>query len=188
MTLPDRQRWAQLSPLLEALLELHATARAARLAELRARDAALADELEAMLVSAERAEASNFLIGDAQAEGAAPSTLVGEPIGAYVIEASLGHGGTGSVWRARRVDGRFEGAVAIKLLHLSLIGRAGALRFEREGAILAAHAPEHRALARCGCHVRRTTLPRDRAGRGRAHRPPLRRAAARRDTAPGAVR
>ena len=137
MTLPDRRRWAQLSPLLEELLELVATARAARLAELRARDGALADELEAMLRSAQRAEASNFLTGDAQGHSATPATLVGEPIGAYVIEASLGQGGTGSVWRARRVDGRFEGAVAIKLLHLSLIGRAGALRFEREGAILA---------------------------------------------------
>jgi serine/threonine-protein kinase len=34
-------------------------------------------------------------------------------------------------------DGRFEGAVAIKLLHLSLLGRAGAERFRREGHILA---------------------------------------------------
>jgi eukaryotic-like serine/threonine-protein kinase len=137
MTLPDRQRWAQLSPLLEDLLELDGPGRRARLAELRAIDRTMADELESMVSANDRAEGCHFLTGDAQGESAAPATLVGERIGAYLIEASLGQGGTGSVWRARRVDGRFEGAVAIKLLHLSLIGRAGALRFEREGAILA---------------------------------------------------
>jgi eukaryotic-like serine/threonine-protein kinase len=137
MNLPDRQRWAQLSPVLEELLELDATGRQARLSELRASDGTMADELESMVSANDRAEGCNFLAGDAQGESAAPATLVGERIGAYLIEASLGQGGTGSVWRARRVDGRFEGAVAIKLLHLSLIGRAGALRFEREGAILA---------------------------------------------------
>jgi eukaryotic-like serine/threonine-protein kinase len=137
MTLPDRQRWAQLSPLLEELLDLDAAAREARLTELHARDDALADELESMLDAADRAEASEFLTGGVRVESPAPAPLVGEQIGAYLIEAPLGQGGTGSVWRARRVDGRFEGAVAIKLLHLSLIGRTGALRFEREGAILA---------------------------------------------------
>jgi hypothetical protein len=70
------------------------------------------------------------------AESAAPS-LAGQHLGPYVLEEPLGQGGGGSVWRARREDGRFEGAVAIKLLHLSLLGRAGAERFRREGHILA---------------------------------------------------
>ena len=43
----------------------------------------------------------------------------------------------GSVWLARRSDGRFEGLVAVKLLNVSLIGRAGEERFRREGSILA---------------------------------------------------
>ena len=54
-----------------------------------------------------------------------------------MLEVPLGQGGGGSVWRARREDGRYDGAVAIKLLHLSLLGGAGAKRFEREGQILA---------------------------------------------------
>jgi eukaryotic-like serine/threonine-protein kinase len=137
MTLPDRQRWVQLNPLLEELLDLGASQRAARLAELRAQGATLADELESMLRSADRVAASDFLAGNVLADSAPPTTLVGEQIGAYLIEAPLGQGGTGSVWRARRADGRYDGAVAIKLLHLSLIGRSGAVRFEREGAILA---------------------------------------------------
>ena len=41
----------------------------------------------------------------------------------------------GSVWRAQRIDGRFEGSVAIKLLNLALIGREGDERFKREGSL-----------------------------------------------------
>jgi eukaryotic-like serine/threonine-protein kinase len=137
MMLPNRQRWARLNPLLEELLDFDASRRNARLAELRADEPTLADELGSMLSSAERIAKSDFLIGDVLGANAPPSTLVGQRIGAYVVEAPLGQGGTGSVWRARRADGRHDGAVAIKLLHLSLVGRNGALRFEREGAILA---------------------------------------------------
>jgi eukaryotic-like serine/threonine-protein kinase len=138
MPLPDRQRWAELNAWLEELLELGAAARETRLAELRTLHATLADELASMLRSAERVAASGFLAGNAIDDSALSApTLVGEQIGAYRIEALLGQGGTGSVWRARRADGRHEGAVAIKLLHLSLVGRHGATRFEREGAILA---------------------------------------------------
>ena len=135
-TLPEPSRWRLLSPLLDELLEQSAAERQRRLGELRGRDSGLADELEVLLGASGRAQATHFLAGDAQADGM-PAALIGRQIGAYVIEAHLGQGGTGSVWRARRADGRFEGAVAVKLLHLSLIGRAGALRFEREGAILA---------------------------------------------------
>ena len=137
MSMPDPQRWKQLSPLLDELLDLDAAHRQSRLADLRKLDASVAQELEAMLGSAVGAEQTNFLASHVRNDGAAAATLVGEQVGAYVIEALLGQGGTGSVWRARRTDGRFEGAVAIKLLHMSLIGRMGALRFEREGAILA---------------------------------------------------
>ncbi len=69
--------------------------------------------------------------------GAAPTTLIGRHIGPYVIEAEIGHGGMGSVWRARRTDSRYEGLVAIKLLHLSWLGQGGEQRFLLEGRLLA---------------------------------------------------
>ncbi|MEQ1683926.1 MAG: serine/threonine-protein kinase [Burkholderiaceae bacterium] len=134
MNVPDPQRWAMLSPLLDELLELPADARPARLALLRAQDAGLAEELEALLAGPDSTRGGRFMAGTALRE--APS-LAGQRLGAYTLEAPLGQGGTGTVWRARRDDGRFEGAVAIKLLHLSLIGQAGAERFSREGNILA---------------------------------------------------
>src|SRR4030095_11388955 len=67
----------------------------------------------------------------------APTSLVGQTLGVYTLEAPLGQGGMGSVWRARRNDGRFESTVAIKLLNAALIGHAGEQRFRREGNILA---------------------------------------------------
>ena len=137
MTLPDAAAWKRLSPLLDELLEADAETRAQRLAELRASDATLALKVESLLATGGRAHASHFLDGNAKRDDDATDEVAGRQIGAYAIEAPLGRGSTGSVWRAHRSDGRFDGSVAVKLLHLSMIGRAGALRFEREGRILA---------------------------------------------------
>ena len=41
------------------------------------------------------------------------------------------------MWLAHRHDGRFEGRVAIKLLNMALVGRAGEERFRQEGHLLA---------------------------------------------------
>ena len=57
-----------------------------------------------------------------------------EDIGAYTLIAEIGRGGMGTVWRARRNDGRFEGEVAIKLL---TSGGIAAQRFKLEGHFLA---------------------------------------------------
>ena len=115
------------------------------LQQLRARDAALANELEWLADAGQRADRSRFLDGvvwrGGTGERAPPlsleRSLEGQRLGAYRLETPLGQGGMGSVWRARRDDGRFEGEVAIKLLHPSLLGDSGAQRFRREGAILA---------------------------------------------------
>ena len=144
MTVPDRDRWRRLSPLLDELLDLPVEARALRIEALRAQDPELAVQVASLVDDVAGADAARFLDGSAERgddagrrTAGAASTLEGQRIGPYVFEAPLGQGGTGTVWRARRADGRFEAKVAIKLLHLSLLGRAGAQRFEREGAILA---------------------------------------------------
>ena len=139
MTTPNPQNWARLSPLLDELLDLPEPERQARVAEVRAENSQLGDELAALLLDSQSAQVKDFLAKPlVNAQDQTPeSTLAGQRLGAYVLESPLGQGGTGSVWRARREDGRFTGAVAIKLLHLSLLGRAGAERFKREGDILA---------------------------------------------------
>lgn len=137
MSLPSPTRWKELSPLLDSLLDADAMQRAQRMAELRQRDASLARDLDSMLGATEQAKVRSFLSGPSEHDVAAPARLIGKSIGPYVIQAPLGQGGTGTIWRVRRADGRFTGEAAIKLLHLSLMGRAGEQRFTREGAILA---------------------------------------------------
>ena len=67
---------------------------------------------------------------------AAPVSLEGRTFGAYELVERIGAGGMGTVWRARRNDGRFEGDVAVKLLHPSLVEERGSERFRSEGSIL----------------------------------------------------
>ena len=140
MKILDPQRWVVISPLLDELWDLPEPARAARIAALRIESPALADELSEWLRDNELAACGGFLSNSATppaVEHAETASLAGQRLGAYVLESPLGQGGTGTVWRARREDGRYDGAVAVKLLHLSLLGRAGAERFRREGHILA---------------------------------------------------
>ena len=66
-----------------------------------------------------------------------PDGLAGQAIGPYTLVREIGHGGMGTVWLARRTDGRYEGEVAIKFLRSGLFGHGDAARFEREGSILA---------------------------------------------------
>jgi eukaryotic-like serine/threonine-protein kinase len=63
-------------------------------------------------------------------------SMIGQTVGAYTIVSPIGHGGMGSVWLAKRSDGRFEGHAAVKFLNASLVGR-GEERFRREGTIVA---------------------------------------------------
>lgn len=139
MTTPNPANWPQLSPLLDELLDLPEQERQTRLNEVRAQNPQLGDDLATLLSDSQSAQVKDFLAKPLlnSVDQAPESTLAGQRLGAYVLESPLGQGGTGSVWRARREDGRFTGAVAIKLLHLSLLGRAGAERFKREGDILA---------------------------------------------------
>jgi serine/threonine protein kinase len=131
----DKARWLRLSPLLDEILDLEGSARAQRLAALRAEDAALADDLDALLGELGSADRDTFL--ERPALLLREASMAGQTVGAYTVERELGQGGMGSVWLARRTDGRFEGFVAIKFLNPGLVTRGGPERFAREGSILA---------------------------------------------------
>src|SRR5208282_3691310 len=57
-------------------------------------------------------------------------------LGPYTLISPIGQGGMGSVWLARRSDGRFERQAAVKFVNIALAGRAAEERFKREGTIL----------------------------------------------------
>ncbi|HWA56172.1 MAG TPA: protein kinase [Gemmatimonadales bacterium] len=135
----DRERWARLRPLLEEALELGPDARATWLGRQRERDPALAQELEAMLAEEHRLEQEGFLADDASAPSLLGSgaSLAGKTVGPYTIESLLGQGGMGSVWLARRTDGRFDAKVAVKFMSIALLDPLLEARFRREGSTLA---------------------------------------------------
>jgi tetratricopeptide (TPR) repeat protein len=131
----DRARWERASPLLDDLLDVEPSRRLTLLEALRQEDAALADDLEELLQRLDAVERDSFLEGRVALQD---SSLAGQTVGAYTIVRELGQGGMGSVWLAKRTDGRYEGDVAIKFLHdAGAPLRGSAERFAREGSILA---------------------------------------------------
>ncbi len=133
---------AALEPLLDRALELPPDDRGRLVAQVRRDAPELARELEALL-DVERDLDDHGFLSDPIAVRAgdwltpdSPS-LAGRAIGAYTLERPLGQGGMGTVWLARRNDGRYEGQVAVKLLNTALIDPIGTERFRREGSTLA---------------------------------------------------
>jgi tetratricopeptide (TPR) repeat protein len=131
-----KSRWQAISPLLDELLDADGPQRNARLEQIHRADRELADEVAALLAREADFETEQFLEGSAL-DPDETATLTGRTIGSYTLERSLGAGGMGSVWLARRSDGRFEGHAAVKFLNLALLARGGAERFRREGSVLA---------------------------------------------------
>ena len=143
MTHPDSQR---VEALFIAATALAAPDREIYLSRECGADAALRARVDSLLAAANASEqffedfagrlGSAALFGD-RTEARTPDDAVpGERIGAYTVTGLIARGGMGSVWRAARADGRFEGEVAIKFVHLQ--GGAPALRrFEMEGGFLA---------------------------------------------------
>lgn len=63
--------------------------------------------------------------------------LIGVQVGCYVVEGLIGSGGTSAVYGARRVDGRFELDVALKVLKRGMDTDELLRRFHREQQALA---------------------------------------------------
>jgi serine/threonine protein kinase len=131
------EQWRLFSDYLDRAIEWPESERAPWLAELASAHPEIAAEIERALAARDRKEYGEFL-SDSPFPSApnAGATLIGRRVGPYLIESEIGHGGMGSVWRARRADGRFEGTVAIKFVHAYWLGRAGEERFRSEGRML----------------------------------------------------
>ncbi|WP_022836453.1 serine/threonine-protein kinase [Salisaeta longa] len=138
-------RWAEISALLDAVLDRPPDEQAAYL-EANCDDPALRQEVEALLAA--EADAPSFLDGaaadlaeDAFASGEAihgPDLLSpGTELPPYRIEGVLGRGGMSVVYRGSRSDGSFTQDVALKVMR-SFAGDASFVqRFLNERQILA---------------------------------------------------
>ena len=128
-------RWRALSSHLDLALDLPRADRDGWVTALEPKEPTLSRELRALLAEHEAIDGDAFL--QEPVSSLPDVSSAGRRIGAYTLVSPIGHGGMGTVWLATRSDGRFDGTVAIKLLNLGLLGRAGESRFAREGQILA---------------------------------------------------
>jgi serine/threonine-protein kinase len=130
---PDQ--WQALSPYLDQALALSDDERDAWLSRLGEQDPALAAQLGALLDEHRVLAQEGFL---ENGRFALPNSagLAGQTLGPYTLISQIGQGGMGSVWLARRSDGRFERQAAVKFVSIALTGRATEERFKREGSIL----------------------------------------------------
>lgn len=135
------EEWREVSPHLDFALTLSREEQARWLATFRVERPDLAGFLEKLLEEHSALAEEHFLEHE-PLRPANDSSLAGQILGAYRLVSRVGDGGMGSVWRAERVDGRFEREVAVKFLHFALASR-GAERFKREGRILGHLAHPH---------------------------------------------
>jgi tetratricopeptide (TPR) repeat protein len=132
----EQTRWREISPYLDEALDLTEPARAAWLGELAQRAPSVAEAVQSLLAEREHLDREP-LLNEACRIALPHAALAGQQLGAYTLESVLGHGGMGTVWLARRSDGRYEGRAAVKVLNAALLGRPAEQRFVREGSVLA---------------------------------------------------
>jgi eukaryotic-like serine/threonine-protein kinase len=130
----DTARWERIKRLLQEALDLPSSARAAFLQQQCGADEDLRREVETMLRDAEAA--ASFIETPALEQfattlGQEDLSLIGQTIAHYHIEAELGAGGMGQVFKAR--DQQLDRHVAIKILPVEFAADpARVRRFERE--------------------------------------------------------
>jgi serine/threonine-protein kinase len=133
----SREPWLRVKEVLAAVLEEGPERRAALLDTLCAGDTLLRVEVESLLQA--DAVADTFLdkplLDPIDTMPAEPN--VGRTIGSYIIESSVGRGGMGAVYLARRADQAFERHVAIKMIRRGMDSDLVVRRFRHERQILA---------------------------------------------------
>jgi hypothetical protein len=120
MTGFDAERWRRIAPYLDEALDISSDeARARWLAALRLENPALADDLQ-MLLDDQRDVAARHFLERVPVSVPADAVSGGQAVGPSTVMSRIGQGGIGSVWLAKRSDGRFD-----RYEILSLLGEGG---------------------------------------------------------------
>ena len=134
------ERWKRIEELFHGARTLPSSAHRAFLAEACPDDDAMNREVEVLL--SDSMSDDGFLAGGApvtaaqMSADAVPAAMTGRSLGGYYLQALLGAGGMGEVYRAR--DAKLQRDVAIKILPRAFTSDPDRLaRFEREARMLA---------------------------------------------------
>ncbi|HSJ07847.1 MAG TPA: serine/threonine-protein kinase [Longimicrobiales bacterium] len=137
-------RWEEIDALFQAVLTRPPHERDSCLREL-CTDPEIAGAVSRLLASTE--EASGFLesveLPGGEDEAGADAQEIGRIVGRHRLVEVIGRGGTGTVYRATRVDGDFDQDVAIKVLRRGLDTDDVLARFRAERRILASLSHPH---------------------------------------------
>ena len=129
----DRERHARVKAIFVEVCNLSASEREARLVAACGDDAALRAEVEVLLAWHTETPTAGVATAQLTPPGVTPGAVVA---GRYRVEAVLGEGGMGRVYRATQLALRRE--VALKVLPAGpLASREALVRFEREAAAVA---------------------------------------------------
>jgi serine/threonine-protein kinase len=126
----NADRWRIIDDIFHQALEKSPQVRDEFLSRVCAQDPSLRKEVEALLNADKKAEV--FL---EPSSGYTAAGIVGTHVGSYEVQAPIGSGGMGDVYRAR--DTRLNRSVAIKFLSLEL-GQDSFRRFEQEARLASA--------------------------------------------------
>lgn len=139
------QNWAKVRELFDELIEREAGQRETILAGLRL-DPSVLRETRELLAAADRSAGFMTVLPNIEVtpEIVYRSLAVDSRVGVFAVEAIVGRGGHGEVYRASRQDGQFEQQVALKLLRPEALSQFENFRAERQ--ILASL--EHAGIAR----------------------------------------
>ncbi|MEM8962992.1 MAG: serine/threonine-protein kinase, partial [Acidobacteriota bacterium] len=146
----DTQRWQRIKTLLDGCADLDSEARARWLDD-ACDDPSLRAEVESFLAFEDDIDEFENAAADDLLDALEPTPTddgdneIGELIGPYRVEALLGRGGMGAVYRARR-EAEFEQRVALKLVRSGYETADNTKRFHTERQILASL--EHPHIAR----------------------------------------
>lgn len=133
------ERWQQIKELFAAAQERDRTERTSFLSAACGADESLRGEVESLLVAAEGESSANLSDEPANRSAMGRSDpLIGQRIGAYLIEKQIGRGGMATVYLASRADQEYHKQVAIKMLRPELDSEELLKRFRSERQTLAA--------------------------------------------------
>ncbi|MDQ3804923.1 MAG: serine/threonine protein kinase, partial [Acidobacteriota bacterium] len=139
------ERWKQIEEIFQAALDLAPAERVAFLDRACAGDAALREQVEALVGQFERAgsfdESRRPAVDESQLFAPPPvdetDPMEGRRVGAYRLMREIGRGGMGAVYLAERADSAFQRRVAVKLVKRGMDTDFILRRFRNERQILA---------------------------------------------------